>query len=311
MGDVVHSPQAVGHGMAQSQPRLGEGHARHGRRQVDLQPHLPVSGVRGRKGSIGAAEGLPGQQIRHRPGIPGHIGLQSVSQHVESRLRNQSLRQFLKQIAVQDRHIRPQPWVHQGMLDLVMGQNGEIRHLRAGAGGSGNGRHRICSLGKISHGFGTVQGAAASQCHHQIGAEFPEFCGPLRCQLHRWVRLNFVKNFYRGAFRSICNFLGCSVFYEKWIGHQKQPFCLKVRQSGHCPAAADQLGLAGEFLHRYTPPFQEVLFPLPGNLSRKAQKNTCLPKLAGVKMEKALSSLPRKARKTGHILKNAINTGWA
>ena len=264
MGHMKHPSQAVGHGMTQAQPRLGKGHAGHGGRQVDLQPDLLPPGERGGQGRVGTAEGLPGIQIRHRPRPPGGVGLHRVGQHIEARLRDQTLGQLLQQVAVQNGQIRPQPLVHQGMLDPVVGQYGKIRHLRTGTGGGGNRREPVLPFGKEGHGLGAVQGAASPQRCHQIRPKIPEPGGALRRQLHRRVRLYFVKILHLRASGLFRHLTGHAVFHKIGIRHQKQPFRAQIPQCRHRSGSGNDLCLTGEFLH-----VTHRLFR--GSISRRAE----------------------------------------
>ena len=121
MGHMEHTAQAVGHGVAKPQSRLGKGHPCQARRQMHLQTDGGIARVGGWQRRESAAKSLPCQQIRHRSRIPCHIGLQAVGQHIETGFRNQALWQLLEKIAVQNRHVRPQPLIHQRMLDAVVG----------------------------------------------------------------------------------------------------------------------------------------------------------------------------------------------
>ena len=61
MGHMVQPAQGVGHGVAQTQPRLGKGHPGQCRRQMHLEPYRGVPREGGRKGRHGPGKGLPGK----------------------------------------------------------------------------------------------------------------------------------------------------------------------------------------------------------------------------------------------------------
>ena len=105
MGDVEQPAQAVGHGVAQPQPRLGKGNARHGRRLMHLQPHVLPPRIGGREGGKGAAECLPSVQVRHYPRVFRRVGFHRMAQGVEPRLGDQPLGQLLQKVAVQNRRV--------------------------------------------------------------------------------------------------------------------------------------------------------------------------------------------------------------
>ena len=187
-----------------------------------------------------------------------------MGQHVKAGVRDQALGQGLEQIAVQDRHIRAELFVHQRVLDLVMGQYGKVRHLRSGAGGGGNGRHLIVPLGKIRHGLGTVHGAAAPQSDDEIRAKGADLRRPLRRQLHRWVGLHPVKEFRLHTLGGIRHLFRRSVFHKEGVRHHQHPAGPQAPQGLNGPAAANKLCLTGVFLqHLSTTAFS---FPrIPGS----------------------------------------------
>ena len=115
--------------MAQTQACLGEGHARHGGGCVDPQPHLGQPTEGGGQIRKHPAEGFLGQGVGDGGGIPGHEGLQGMRQHIKARVRDEGGRQALQKGIIQNRRLRAQFGVYQGMLYGVVGQDGEIRHL--------------------------------------------------------------------------------------------------------------------------------------------------------------------------------------
>ena len=105
MGNVEQPAQTMRHGVAQPQPCLHEGNARHGRRLMHFQPHVLPPRIGGREGGKGAAERLPGIQVRHGPRVFRRVGFHRVAQGVEPRLGDQSLGQLLQKVAVQNRRV--------------------------------------------------------------------------------------------------------------------------------------------------------------------------------------------------------------
>ena len=256
MGNVEQPAQTMRHGVAQPQPCLGKGNARHGRRLMHFQPHVLPPRIGGREGGKGAAERLPGVQIRHRPRVFCRVGFHRVAQGVEPRLGDQPLGQLLQKVAVQNRRIGAQTLVHQRVLDLVVGQDGKIRHLRAGAGGRGDGDQLVVSLREIGHGLGAVHGAAPAQRYQQIGGEFLQPRRPLRRQLHRGVGLHLIKILHLSALCRLGDPLRRAVFHEKRVRHQHQPLAAHPRQRRNRTGAGIDRGLTLKLLHKYAPPFQ-------------------------------------------------------
>ena len=105
MGNMEQPAQTMRHGVAQPQPRLGKGNARHGRRLMHFQPHVLPPRVGGRESGKRAAECLPGVQVRHRPRVFRRVGFHRVAQGIEPRLGNQPLGQLLQKVAVQNRRV--------------------------------------------------------------------------------------------------------------------------------------------------------------------------------------------------------------
>ena len=223
---------------------------------MHLQTDVRSSGVRGGQRRIGTGKGLPGIQVGDDPGAGGGIGLHRMGQHIKAAVGNQPFGQPRQQIAVQNRHIRPQPPVHQRMLHPVMSQYGKIRHLRAGAGGGRNGRQRKRLLTEIGHCLGAVHGAAAPQCHQQIRVKFLQLCRSLRRQLHRGIRFHPVKKCRLLSPCRLCHPPGRAVFHKKGVRHHKYPFRPKVRQCRNRSGA------------RYNCCFTSETFQIPHRLFR-------------------------------------------
>ena len=179
-----------------------------------------------------------------------------MAQSVEPRLGDQPLGQLLQQVAVQNRRVGAQALVHQRVLDLVVGQNGEIRHLRAGAGGRGDGDQPVVSLREIGHGLGAVHGASPTQRHQQVRGKFLQPRRSLRRQLHRGVGLYLVKERHLGALCRLGDPLRRAVFHEKRVRHQHQPLAAHPRQRRNRTGAGIDRGLTLKLLHKYAPPFQ-------------------------------------------------------
>ena len=249
MGHMEQPAQAVGNGMAQAQPPVGKGKPRHGGGQMDFQPHLFLSGIGRGQGGIRPGKGLPGQKVREGPGIHRHIAFQGVGQHIEARVGNEGLGKALQQVAVQDRHIGPQPPVHQRVLHPLVGENGKIRHLGAGAGGGGDCRQGKGPLGKIGHGLGAVHGAAAPQSHQQVRAKGLQLGRALRRQGHTGVRHNPIKDLHRFPARSLRYTPGRSVLREEGVRNQEHPLRPELLQRRHGTGPGDNPGLTGESFH--------------------------------------------------------------
>ena len=251
---------------------------------MDLQPHLRPSGEGGRERPIGAPEGFPGIHIRELSGIPRADGFHCVGQHIETRIRHQPLGHRFQQIAVQDRDVRPELVIHQRMLHLPMGQHGEVRHLRAGAGGGGDRYEGILPLGEPGHGLGAVHGAAAAQGDHQIRTEFPKPCRAFGRQLHCGIRLHLVEYFHRLGLRRIRYPLRGPVFGEEGVRDQKDPLRAQLRKGSHGPGSGAELRFDRELFHIPTA-FSGLVLPGMGR-SMYARGNfaggNCLAKPAAV-----------------------------
>ena len=135
------------------------------------------------------------------------------------------------------------------MLDPIVGQDGKIRHLRAGAGGGGNGREDIAPTAEIGHGLCAVHGAAAAQCHDQVRPEGLHPSCPRRRQLHRWVRDHLIEYFRYLRLSRPGHRLGCSVFLKERVRHQQQPFGMQICQPGNRPGPGNDFRFAGEVFH--------------------------------------------------------------
>ena len=156
--------------------------------------------------------------------------------------------------------------MNQRMLDAVVGQNGKIRHLGAGAGGGGDGSQRNRFSGKIDHSLGAIHGAAAAQCHHQIRCErLQKGCTPGH-QLGCGVRHDLVKNF-PGFRRCLGNFPGGPSLGKKLIRDQEDPFGSPIFQTPPGSGPGNDFGSTGKCLqgyHRFLPGLSEVVFPGQG-----------------------------------------------
>ena len=225
--------------MAEAKTGLGKRDARHGGGDVHPKPHLLLPGIGGRQRRKGHPEALPGIEVGEHPGIGCRVGLHRMGQHIEARIGNEALGKLRQQVAVQNGRRGQQLFIHQRMLGPAMGQDGEIRDLRAGAGGGGNRRQRKAPLGKIGHGLGTVHGAAAAQGDEQIRLKSFQPCRPLRRQHHRRVRLHPVKDFHLFRLRQLRNPPGRAVFLKKGIRHHKDSFCAEAFQRRHRPGSGD------------------------------------------------------------------------
>ena len=228
---------------------------------MDLEPHRFLPGVGRREGGVGPGKGLPGQKIRKGPGVHRHVAFQGVGKYVEARVGNQGLGEAFQQVAVQNRHTGPQPPVNQRMLHPIVGENGKIRHLGAGAGGGGDRCQGKCPLGKIGHGLGAVHGAAAPQGNQQVRGKCLELCGSLRRQGNTGVRLHTVKNLHRFPTGSLRYMLGRSVFRKEGVRYKKYPLGPELLQCRHCPGPGYDPGLTGEsfhFVHRLFMPWEPL-----------------------------------------------------
>ena len=159
-----------------------------------------------------------------------------MGQHIEARVRNQPRGELGEQVAVQNGGSGPELFVYQGVLGLPVGQNRKIRHLRAGAGGGGDGHQPYRILGKIGHGLGTVHGAAAAQRHQQIRPELIHSGRSLCRQRHRGVGLHPVKKLHLLRLCQIGNPFGGAVFHKIGVNHQQQTLCAEFfqRRKGTC-----------------------------------------------------------------------------
>ena len=179
-----------------------------------------------------------------------------MAQSIEPRFGDQPLGQLLQQVAVQNRRVRAQALVHQRMLDLVVGQDGKIRHLRAGTGGRGNGDQLVASLCEIGHGLGAVHGAAPAQRHQQVRGKLLQPRRSLRRKLHGRVWLHLVKELHLGAVCRLGDSLRRAVFHKKRVRHQHQPLAAHPPQRRNRAGAGIDRGLTLKLLHKYAPPFQ-------------------------------------------------------
>ena len=239
---------------------------------MNFQPHLRPPGKGGRQRPKGRPEGIPGQGVGNGAGALRHAGLQGVGQHIKARVGDQPRREASQQVAVENRHVRPQPPIHQGVLHMIVGQNGEIRHLRPGAGGGGNGHQTPLLPGKIDHGLGAVHGAAAPQGHHRIRPELPEPGGSLRRQGHRGIRRHPVKKGHRLRLCRGGHMMGRAVLHKIGIRHHKQPPGALLCQGLHRAGTGYDLRPARKSFHTPTS-FSRLVFPKKGGSCIGFSKN--------------------------------------
>ena len=166
-----------------------------------------------------------------------------MGQHIKARIGDEAGRKLLQQVTVQDGCHGSELLIHQGVLGLSMGQDGEIRHLRAGARGGGNRHQGHLLLGEISHGLAAVHGAAPTQGHQQIRLKTAKHRRSLRRQSHCGVRLDPVKIFRLLRLRQGSDALGCAVLHKIGIRHQQQPLRAEPLQHRDGPRPGINSGL--------------------------------------------------------------------
>ena len=96
---------------------------------MHLAPYLRLPGKGSRQRLKSAAKSILRQRVGEGARIFRNQRLQCVRKHIKAAIRHQSGRQPRQQIRVQDRQLRAQAAVDQRMLNIIVGQNGEIRHL--------------------------------------------------------------------------------------------------------------------------------------------------------------------------------------
>ena len=132
------------------------------------EPDLLPARVGRRQAAVGHPECLLGIKVCDHSGAGGGEPFHRMGQHIKPRIGDEPRGQLPQKEAVQNRQVRLQALIHQGILGIPMGQHREIRYFAAGPRGGGNGRQRERALAEIGHGFGAVHGAAAPQRHQQI-----------------------------------------------------------------------------------------------------------------------------------------------
>ena len=245
--------------MTKAQTGLGKGQPRHSGRNVHIQPHAFIPGKGGFQQGRCGAERICRECVSHGVGVCAHPGFQCVGQNVETAVGNQCRGQLREKFPFQNGHFGAEFFIYKGVFYPVMGQNGKIRHFRAGAGGGGNGNEGDVQAAEISHGLGTVHGTSAAESHHAVGAELLQLCRSLCHQLHRGVGHDFVENFVR--IRHFSQAFCPAIFGEKRIGNDHQPLKLLPGNGRDHSGTHDDLGFTGKFLHKI-PPF--ALIPSPG-----------------------------------------------
>ena len=174
VGQVVEGTQLVGHGVAHSQKGIGEGHARHRGGIGHLLPGLRVAGavvIGPGQVSEDHLEGPQGDAVGVVGGHHRGVGLQGVGDSVDARSGGEPLGGVHHHVRVHDGHGGHQLIVRQGVLHpgALVGDDGKGGHLRAGAGGGGDGDESglLPHLGESVHPLADVH---ESHGHvHEIG----------------------------------------------------------------------------------------------------------------------------------------------
>ena len=207
----------VGHGVHDAQQCVGEGHAGqtlgvvHG---VTLG-HVAVVAVH--QIALDHADGKDGQRVGVVAVCGGNIGLDGVGHGVHAGVGHQLFGHGLGQIRVYDGHVGRDLKVRDGVLDalLVIGDDGESRHLSSGAGGGGNGAEvglaaqrrdaeHLAHLFKGDfgilvldpHGLGGIDGRAAAHGDDPVRLKFHHGLSAAHDSLHRGIGLDAFKQFY-------------------------------------------------------------------------------------------------------------------
>ena len=153
--DVVEGAELVGHRVHDAEEGVREGHAGHRRGVRHLLAGLRVRRLRDRRVVAlrqvleDVLQGLDGEAVgvarRHHRGV----GLEGVGDGVDARRARQAGRRHHLDVGVDDRHLRHQLVVGERILHarLLVGDDGERRHLRARAG---RGRDRD-EVGLLAH----------------------------------------------------------------------------------------------------------------------------------------------------------------
>ena len=184
-----------------------------------------------------------------------------MGQDIKPAVRDQGPGELPQQVTVQNRHIRPQAPVNQGMLYTGVGQNGEIRHLRPGAGGGGDSNECGSAAGKILHGLGTIHGAAAPQSHDQIRLKIPDPGSPRSRQIQPGIRGHLRKQFPALGPGLLGYLFRHTVVPEERVRDHQCPPGPQLSQGSQSPGTADNPGPAFKSFHNLLP-FSKLVFPI-------------------------------------------------
>ena len=219
---------------------------------MDAKPVGRVAAVGCRQQRQYRAEGIFRQAVGDGACPGGDEGLRRVGKGIETRIRNELGGQGYEQVAVQNGRLGPQLGVDEGVLDPFVGQNGEVRHLTAGAGGGGDGNEGCLAAGKIDHGLGAVHGAAAAQGHQHVRGEGLQGSGAFRRKGDGGVGLDV--GIVLDGFRLGCRAdgRGSAVFVEIGVCDDHQPPGMKVGQCLDSAGAGDDLGRCLKSIHCFT-----------------------------------------------------------
>ncbi len=195
VGAVVRKGRAglVGHGVNDTQQRVGESHAGQALGVVHDVPGFHVAVVGFYQVRLDQFDGVDGQRVRIGAVGRGNIGFDGVGHGVHTGVGRQLLGHGMHQVRVHDGDVRRNFKIGDGVFDafLVIGDDGERRDFRGGAAGGRDGaevRFRT-QFGQAEHlahirkggfrifvfdphGFGCVDGAAAAHGHDPVGLEF-------------------------------------------------------------------------------------------------------------------------------------------
>ena len=247
--------------MVCTQPRAVEGDARHagGQEHLFLGRVLPLGGVGLDKVFPGQNEGPLGQGVGEGVGLPGHIGLRGVGEHVHARVRRHRTGHPRQEGGVQNGGVGQEGVVHQGVVHpgVRVGEDGEGGHLAAGARRGG---HRVKEqprpVGEMAHGLGAVHGGPAAEGQHRVGREVPQGPDPLGHQAEGGVRGDLAEHLRQSALE-VCRHPGqqARLMGQKIVGNDEHPFP-RQRLQGRERVVAEIDGRSQrKCFHGFRPPF--------------------------------------------------------
>ena len=246
MGYMKRAAQGVSQCVGQPQPRVVKGQSCHGCCQMNITPSLRLACKRSGQQFQKHPAGFACQCVCDQTVLPGSHGLHAVADGVHAAFRDQMHRQLLQKRGIQNGVVRPNGLVDEGVLDPVVGQNGEGRHLRTRAGSGGDGHEHWPFLRCQQNTLGAVQTAAAPQGDHQIRLQLFQHSRPFGCQRRRRIRLHLIENVRIFAAGSGQNRPGQTRLGKEFVRHQQNLLRPQGAQEIQAVRAGNQFRSAGK-----------------------------------------------------------------